>query len=74
MTVDFNAVRENAKKQGIHLRHIAILYENLTPQEIEAMNSAKALVEGCTGVGRFLDDGSVMYPHKATAVYSLVAE
>ena len=74
MIVDFDAVRENAKKQRVDLCHISIFYENLTQQEIEAMNSAKALAEGSTGVGRFLDDGSVMYPEKATAVYSLTSD
>ena len=72
--VDFDAVRENARNQGVDLCHIAILYANLTQQEIDEMKSAKALVEGCVGVGRFLADGGVMYPQKATAVYSLVAD
>ncbi|GEM_PF-3283731 len=68
--VDFEAVRENALKDGIHLSEISIVYESLTPEELTIMNQAGLVAHGETMnvIGRFGVDGQVLFPEKATAV------
>jgi len=74
MAVDFDAVRKNAKEQGVPLAEIAIIYENLTTDEIATLKQQRLLThdEGAT-LGRFMADGRVMFPEKATGVLSLGA-
>lgn len=72
--VDFDVVRENARKQHVELRQIAILYENSTSEEIQAMRGQNALLDDSESAGRFLPGGSVMFPEKARTVCSLVAD
>ena len=75
MTVDFDAVRRNAKEQGVPLAEIAIIYENLTADEIGMLNQNRLVAHELEGklLGRFIPDGRVMFPEKAVGVYSLGA-
>jgi hypothetical protein len=72
--VDFDAVRKNASEQGVELRFITIKYENLTDDETNELTNlgllTRALSPG-TALGRFMDDGRVLFPEKATAVFTL---
>ena len=76
-TVDFDVVRENARRQGVSLDQIAIFYANLTSAEKSTM-SEQNLITHDTGEGmviaRFRADGSVAFPEKATAIHYLAAD
>ena len=71
--VDFESVRNNAIRQGVALSEIAIVYENLTDDEIEKMEEQCLITHknGNVILARFGQDGHVLYPNKATGVLSL---
>lgn len=73
MLVDFDAVRTNAAAQGVPLSEISIFYQNLTEEEFASMRDCDliASVTDKVVIARFGPDGSVMFPEKAVAVYSL---
>jgi hypothetical protein len=75
MAVDFDAVRRNANEQGVPLAEIAIIYGDLTPDEIAMLKQEQLLTHqtDSTLLGRFMADGRVMFPEKAIGVYSLGA-
>jgi hypothetical protein len=75
--VDFDKVRTNAAEQGIPLTEIAILYEDLNAEQVAALKEQGLVAypneNGPALVGRFKADGGVMFPEKATGIYSLAA-
>jgi hypothetical protein len=73
MTPDYDEIRRNAALEGISLSEIAILYRGLTEDEILAMESRGLVARksGDTLIGRFSEDGSVMFPEKSTGVIHL---
>lgn len=75
--VDFDAVRKNAKEAGISLSFITIKYENLTDDELDALTTAGLLTHARPprgALGRFAEDGTVLFPEKAVGVLSLLGE
>jgi hypothetical protein len=73
--VDFNAVRENARKEGIALSEIVIIYKNLTPQEKHELAEFNLITSdtGDTVLGRFSETGEARCDSKAVGVYYLAA-
>lgn len=73
MPVDFDAVRRNAAKQGLSLSEVSIFYEGLTEEEIASLDACGLIVSRTPKVlvAKFAPDGSVMFPEKSVAVYSL---
>jgi hypothetical protein len=74
--VDFDKVRENAQKEGISLQEIAIVYKDLTFLELEALKRVGGYVsesDNAVVLGRFIADGTVLFPEKATSVLYLGA-
>lgn len=72
--VDFEKVRENAAKDGIELRYISIKYVGLTGDELDDLSAHGLLthaLSSTSALGRFADDGSVLFPEKAIAVFCL---
>jgi hypothetical protein len=75
-TVDFAAVKRNASEEGIPLSEIAIKYENLTDHEAEELQRRGLLpyvMTGGSALGKFADNGDVLFPSKAVAVLYLAA-
>jgi hypothetical protein len=76
MAVDFDAVRESVAEQGLNLQGVIILYEGLTDSEWLEL-SARGLGRGAgrpgARLGRFTDDGQVLFPEKAVSVHTLEA-
>ena len=74
--VDFDSIRKNAGKQGISLSEISIFYQNLDAHEITAMKIENLITHESEGsvVAKFRQDGSVMFPEKATGVHYLGAD
>lgn len=52
-TVDFEAVRANAKQQGIPLSEISIFYRGLTEDEINMLGSLVTHRNGDTIIAKF---------------------
>ena len=76
MTVDFIQVRENAAKEGIDLQQIAIKWEGLSLAELSQLESAGLLTHrlaDSSALGKFAEDGGVLFSEKATAVLYLGA-
>lgn len=75
--VDFAAVKRNASEDGIPLSEIAIKYEQLTPEEINALRERGLLTHSLptsgNALGRFAENGDVLFPAKAVAVLHLAA-
>ena len=76
MPLDFDEIKKNAQKDGIPLGEISIVYHNLTDQEIAMMEEfmVVALRSGDTVIGRFTEDGQVLFPEKAVSVHKLSAD
>jgi hypothetical protein len=76
VAVDFDAVKMNAEAQGLNFQGIAIPYEGLTDSELLEL-SARGLGRSAgrpgAWLGRFTDDGQVLFPHKAVSVHTLEA-
>jgi hypothetical protein len=75
MVVDFDEVRRNAASQGIALDQIAIFYKGLTADEMAELERRGLVARKTESVviGKFLPDGGVLFPERATGVYSLSA-
>lgn len=72
-TVDFAAVRLNAKEEGIPLSEIAIFYRGLTEDEITTLGSLVTHRNGEVTIAKFPTDEKELFPNKAFGVYSLSA-
>jgi hypothetical protein len=72
---DFDVIRTNAANDGISLAEITIMYEGLTSFELEQMRQAGLIVNqnNLIVLGRFTNDGNVMFPEKTTGVMRLGA-
>ena len=76
MNVDFPEVKRNAAKQGVDLQQITIIYENLTTEEKDVLNSHRLITNQLPGGGclaKFPEDGDPLFPAKATGVLYLGA-
>jgi hypothetical protein len=74
--IDFAEVMRNAKEQGIDLQEITIQYENLMPDELDALASSQIIVSQLPGGGllaKFPENGEPLFPHRATGVIYLGA-
>ena len=73
---DFDLIRRNALAEGISLSEITIVYENLSDEQFETLNSQGLIVsasEGGGALGRFAPDGGVLFPEMAVNVLYLGA-
>jgi hypothetical protein len=74
--LNFDEIRLNAKADGIDIHQITIIYANLTNDHIEVMNSNGVLVTNLgngNAIGRFKENGDVVFPEMATSVLYLGA-
>ena len=76
MPLNFSEIRKNAEEQSISLTEIAIVYANLTEQQIRTLDERGLLVSN-TGngrcIGRFAENGDALFPEMATGVLTLSA-
>lgn len=75
MPVDFDLVRANAAADGIPLSQIAVIYKDLSYNELQSLRAAGLVAAETeeTVIGRFAEDGNARYADKAIGVYSLSA-
>jgi hypothetical protein len=77
VALNFDEIRRNAAEQSISLSEIAIIYDGISDEQFEALNRQGLVVSGdgesgkC--VGRFTNDGEVLFPDMATGVLYLGA-
>lgn len=76
MPLDFDEIKRNAQKDGIPLTEISIVYQNLTEQEIAMMEEFMVITHRSEGtvIGRFTEEGQVLFPEKAVSVFKLSAD
>ena len=76
MKPDFELIRRNALAERILSSEITIVYENLSDDQFETLNSQGLIVscsEGGKALGRFAPDGGVLFPEMAVHVLYLGA-
>lgn len=74
--LNFDEIRLNAKADGIDIHQITIIYANLSNDHIELLNTSGALVTNLgngNAIGRFKENGDVVFPEMATSVLYLGA-
>jgi len=74
--VDFDAVKRNAREQGVPLSEIAILYCDLSPAEEKELKDRGLAVHISPGgrmIAKFPTDENPMFPDKAVGVHTLGA-
>lgn len=74
--LDFEAIKANAAEQNVSLSEIAIVYANLTDDELDQLNRAGLLVSllgDGKAVGRFASNGDALLPERAESVLTLSA-
>jgi hypothetical protein len=73
--IDVDAIKGNAAAQGVPLSAIAIFYNGLTDDEKDLMREQNLLTHenGGSVIAKFTNRGDVLFPEKATGVYSLAA-
>lgn len=72
---DLEKVMQNAREQHIELQQIALIYENLTDNEIAQMEAA-CLVRSRSGgqvLGTFTADGAAIFADKIVSALYLAA-
>jgi hypothetical protein len=72
---DFDEIRKNAMSDGIPLCEIAIIYRDLSDEEVWVMEAAGLVaLRTETGIiGRFAKDGTVMFQEKSVGVLHLAS-
>jgi hypothetical protein len=75
LSVNFKKVIEEAKAQGVDLQEIAIIYEDLTDEEIKLLGNHQVITNntGSTTWAKFPLEGMPIIQAKAKYVYSLGA-
>ena len=74
--IDIEAIKRNAKSQGIVLQQIALLYAGLSDDEksqLRALNLLK-IEAGNTTIATFDDAGDALFPEKITGAEYLAAD
>jgi hypothetical protein len=76
MPLDFDEIKRNAQKDGIPLSEISIVYRGLTDQELARMKEFMLITHRSedTMIGRFTEDGQMLFPDKTVAVHKLSAD
>ena len=76
MALDFSEIRLNAQRDSIPLSEITIVYEGLTDEQFDQLNSRGLVVTDLGDgkcIGRFSPDGEGLFPELAMAVLHLGA-
>jgi hypothetical protein len=73
--VDFAEIVKNAADQGIDLNEITLIYEDVSDEELIALQSHNLVATRTARcvLGKFNKEGLALFPDKVTGVYSLSA-
>lgn len=73
--VDFSEIVKNADKQGIDLSEVALIYEELSLQELAELKRHDLITHETAQcvLGKFNKEGIPLFPDKVKGVFSLSA-